>query len=295
MISVLVCSVKPSLYQQLARNIEQTIGVGYELLYYDNRESKKGLSEVYNLLARQARFEVLCFVHEDVIFTTNNWGEILLRLFSQRDIGVVGVAGSKYKSAAFSGWYTGQKEYDCANIVHRFVDHEEKIYLNPDFGTSQQEVVCADGVFICARKEVWEIIKFDEVGLKGFHFYDMDFTLRAAKVCKVVVSYEIDMIHITNGGDFGDKWAEVLFVYHERYKHLLPFTISANIPPKVELRITKVNLDFLKTHAISFKNKIKWIMLQELYRYPGLYYGIVKFFVYRPLHLKVIHNLIRSK
>src|SRR5690349_17422997 len=102
MISILVCSVKPGLYQQLAVNIEETIGIDYELLCFDNRKANKGICEVYNLLAAKAKYNLLLFVHEDVLFKTNNWGQILSRIFFENEIGVVGIAGCKYKSLKFS-------------------------------------------------------------------------------------------------------------------------------------------------------------------------------------------------
>ena len=76
MISVLICSADNSLLNQVKANIEQTIGVEHEILFFDNLE-KKGICEVYNSLAAQAKFSYLCFVHEDILFQTLNWGLLL--------------------------------------------------------------------------------------------------------------------------------------------------------------------------------------------------------------------------
>ena len=54
----------------------------------------------------------------------------------------------------------------------------ESICLQPNRENVLEEVVCLDGVFICSRKEVWQQSKFNDADLKGFHFYDIDFSLK---------------------------------------------------------------------------------------------------------------------
>jgi hypothetical protein len=293
MVSILVCSVRPYLYQQLAKNVEDTIGVDYEILSYDNRQTKKGLCEVYNLLAADAKFDLLCFVHEDIIFTTLNWGKVLVRLFSKNNVGVLGVAGSKYKSKTFSGWFTGVPELDCCNIIHQFPEgRQEAIFFQPTANSVLEDVVCLDGVFICSTSKVWRDLRFDSENITGFHFYDIDFSIRAAKKYRVAVSYEIDMIHFTVGGDYGDSWVRSAFEYHLGNKDILPFT-NQKVAPDTEVLLAKRNVDLLKTFPISLNNKFKWVWLQKLWLYPKCYYDILKFFLYRPLGLKYVHNLFK--
>src|SRR5688500_17425788 len=98
MISVLICSINPEFLNRVTANIHRTIGVPFEIISYDNRNVKKGICEVYNILAEKACYPYLCFAHEYIILTTENWGEKIANIFSRReDIGVIGVAGSKYK------------------------------------------------------------------------------------------------------------------------------------------------------------------------------------------------------
>ena len=293
MISVLVCSLRPDLLQQLSDNISKTIGVTYEIIAFDNKLEKKGLAEVYNILGERAKFDILCFLHEDILITTQNWGSILLQLFSKKNVGAVGVAGSKYKSAVCSGWFTGQKEFDCANITHRLPKTEEKIYLNPLPGTLMQEVVCLDGVFICTRKPIWTQIRFDEKRLKGFHLYDIDFSIRVSRILTSLVTYEIDIVHITKGGDFTNVWMEYTIQYHREHQAELPFTKDQIKPSRTEAKIALATLDVLKNYSISLKNKTRWIIVQNLYRFPNLYYGILKFLVYRPFGLRRIHKFFK--
>ena len=98
MISVLICSNNPGLLTQVTNNITTTIGTEFEILHFDNREPKKGLCEVYNELASCANFPYICFLHEDVLFQTHEWGKKLNEIFLQNEnTGLIGIAGSKYK------------------------------------------------------------------------------------------------------------------------------------------------------------------------------------------------------
>jgi hypothetical protein len=134
MISIIVCSVNPELARKLELNIADKIGVPCEINVIDNSKNSRSITEVYNEGAAKSQFDVLVFVHEDVAFQTSNWGKLVLKLFHENDdLGVIGIAGAKYKSKAHSGWYTGVSEFDCCNVTH--VDRtgkHQKIFLNPD-------------------------------------------------------------------------------------------------------------------------------------------------------------------
>lgn len=296
MISIVICSVNPYDLYRIRESIMSTIGSEYELLIWDNRATNKGLCEVYNLMAERARYEYVIFLHEDLLFDTHNWGETIISIFSkQPDVGVIGVAGSKYKSDSFSGWYTGIQEFDCANITHRYSHGDESQYLSPGGNQFIEEVVCLDGVFICVRKSIWQQIKFDQDNLKGFHFYDIDFTLSIAKICTIVVTYSVKIIHITKGGDFGNKWVDIAIDYHLLMKDILPYTKLTKLPMNISCRISKTWLDVLKNYDISWRNKWRWIINQKLYSHPHLFYSILKFILYKPLGLKVIQKTVKKK
>ncbi|CAN5411054.1 hypothetical protein BH20BAC1_BH20BAC1_19600 [soil metagenome] len=296
MISVIICSTNPDLLQQVSESIKQTIGTSYEILVRDNRKKNEGICEVYNQLALQAIYPYLCFVHEDVIFETTDWGNRALSVFKDFPAtGLLGIAGCKYKSSFYSGWFSGIKAIDCANYIHQYPTKEEKVCLSPEPGISIQETVCIDGVFMFVSRNIWSAIKFNENALKGFHFYDIDFSLRAAKKCKVFVTYNILLRHITFGGDYSDNWMQTAIDYHKTVNHELPFsTININ-QRKADLQIIRNTLDSLKNYKIRIENKFNWVISQKLYLYPSVYYSVLKFFLYQPLGLKRIHQLLKSK
>ncbi len=263
MISVIICSIDKVLAQQVQKNIADTIGVVWEAIIIHNTASPKSLTHIYNLGAAKAQYDILCFVHEDILFQTQNWGVKLLACFrDDAGIGLIGIAGSKYKSKTPSGWFTGIADIECCSITH--VDdkgNHQRIYSNPAPGSLMQEVKVLDGVLLCCKKKVWEEVKFDEVLLKDFHLYDLDFSFRVAEKYKVIVTFEIDLVHLTQGGSFGNKWLEYTLLWHKKMQPKLPASTSEfnSKASEFENTILKRWLIRLKHEDISFSNQLKWL------------------------------------
>ena len=94
MISVLICSVKPLLLEKVTENIHNTIGVPHEIIFKDNRTENSGVCKVYNELASKSKYDKLCFIHEDVVLKTEDWGKKLIKLFEEdKSVGLIGLAG----------------------------------------------------------------------------------------------------------------------------------------------------------------------------------------------------------
>jgi Glycosyltransferase like family len=296
MISVLICSINPVLLHQVINNITDTIGTEFEIIHFDNRAARKSICEVYNELAFKANYQYLCFLHEDVLFTTHGWGAIINETFLRyTDIGLIGIAGSKYKSKYCSGWFSGAKALDCARYIHQYRHAIEYVEFSPDDTRTLQEVVCIDGVLMCCTKEIMRTTPFNADLLKGFHFYDIDLSLRIARNHTVAVTYEIELTHITGGGDYGNNWIAEAINFHQAMDNKLPYSKIPVDAWTVDQKVVKSALDFLKNYNISLKNKVKWISTQKLYLHSVFYYSILKFFLYRPLRLRYIHNLFRQK
>ena len=179
MLSLLVCSVRPDFLERMKRSVESTIGIEHEWVVADNRNTGKGICQVYNELAAEARFPFLLFLHEDVSFETADWGPRLIDHFTTNpNLGLVGLAGANVKSSSISGWYTADPSHDRYHIRHRLPTHSEQMHRIPDEAQDLFPVVCLDGVFLCCRRTVWSSSRFDEKNIQGFHFYDLDFSMR---------------------------------------------------------------------------------------------------------------------
>lgn len=269
MISVIICSINKTLAAQVQQNIAETIGVIWELIIIDNTINPKGITEVYNQGAAVSKYEILCFVHEDVLFTTKNWGKILIDTFTNDSrLGLIGVAGSKYKSRVPSGWFSGIAAIDCCNITHLDnINNRQMMYYNPDESKLIQEVVVLDGVLLVCPKRVWQEVKFDHEILKGFHLYDLDFSFRVAEKYKVAVLYSIHLVHLTQGGSFGNQWLNYTLLWHKKMKHRLPvITNDCTINKKeVDSVIIKKWLIRLKHESITTIHQFKWLLRVKIW------------------------------
>lgn len=262
MFSIIICSIHPLYLKQLRINIEESIGQPYEIIVWDNRTAKKGLCEVYNMLAAKAIYPYLCFIHEDILLPINQWGSRLVNLFEQeKSLGLIGISGSKYKSKTLSGTATGILEYDRLEILHQNAKKETvTLFSNPSH-SELEYTVTMDGVFLITRKTVWQEFPFNETLLKGFHLYDLDFSFRIQQKYRIAVLFGTGLTHLTEGGSFGDQWVEDTIRWH-RSNHLsLPVStdVSESEMRALESKIRKKWLFRLRTEKISFKNKLRWI------------------------------------
>ncbi|HEV7378700.1 MAG TPA: glycosyltransferase, partial [Dyadobacter sp.] len=205
MISVIICSVNLEDLQKVTINVAETIGVEHEIIVFDNRVAGRGICEVYNEGIAKAKYGILCFMHEDITLLTANWGKNVLDTFQQdQQIGVVGVAGGGYKALAPTGWYCLEFEnphISFQNIIQGYkrTDIEDVHAFHNPYNERLSEVVCVDGVWFCARKEVTQMHGFDEKLLRGFHGYDLDFCLNIFGKHKIVVTYDVLMRHESEG------------------------------------------------------------------------------------------------
>lgn len=296
MISLIICSINKMYVQALQQNIQEYIGVEHEWLIWDNTNQQLGLCEVYNRMAEKSKYPYLCFLHEDVLIETPLWGKLLVDICAKNDeIGLVGVAGGKYKSNLFSGWYSGGKDLDYFSVIHRVNNIDERLFTPEHWEKQEMEVATIDGIFMFCKKNIWQSTRFNDQLLKRFHYYDIDFSLRVALVHKVVVTNRLHLIHCTKGGDFGDKWVDETIVFHQASKKYLPFSVKENVQKDLNILVARYWLDWLKNMKISMANRVRWVRLQGLYKYPLLWYSIVKFMLYKPLSLEVIHRVFKSK
>ncbi|MBS3155733.1 hypothetical protein J4413_00665 [Candidatus Woesearchaeota archaeon] len=222
MISIIVCSKDKTLLEGLNGNVEKTIGCEFEILGIDNKIGNS-ICYVYNEGVKKAKYPYLCFVHEDVRFLTENWGRKVVEKLENNEVGVLGVAGSSLMPEN-GMWFSVKKPFVMGRVVH-VVNGKERL---DRYGSIREdgEVVVLDGLFLACRKEVGEKFLFDEE-LDGFHFYDVDFSLRVSKELKNIVTYDILLKHFS-GGKKDESYERLRKKFIE--KHSLPYTKLEKIP-----------------------------------------------------------------
>ncbi len=226
MISIIICSRTQAISNDLFENIKNTVGCDYELVVIDNSENIYSIFEAYNLGIEQSKGDYLCFAHDDILFHTKGWGETIKRIFKDNDLmGLLGVAGAKFKTKAPSPWWNTPENLKVMNIIQHFRDGKIETQSFGFQNETRQEVVTIDGLFMVSKKE--NNILFNSE-IQGFHNYDLNLSFECIqKGYKIVVTNEILIEHFSTGS-INESWVESAFIIHKAYENILPLDISLN-------------------------------------------------------------------
>ncbi|MDC1505580.1 glycosyltransferase family protein [Winogradskyella sp.] len=226
MLSIIICSVQKDLLSTVKQNITKTVGCTYEVIDIDNALNKYSIAEAYNLGAKKATYKNLLFIHEDVAFHTQNWGEALVNLLQQTDIGLIGISGVTYKTQHPVTWSMVPQKYYRINAIQRWKSGRTEKIIQKDHDTKPySEVVVIDGVFMAMRLDVWQNQPFDEDHIKGFHLYDMDQSLKIGKSYKIVVTHAILVEHFSQGST-NAIWIKESLKWHKAKASHLPLSVK---------------------------------------------------------------------
>ncbi|SOC78582.1 Glycosyltransferase like family protein [Salinimicrobium sediminis] len=213
MITIIISSVKDGLFFSLEENIKKTIGnITYEIIRINN-PGIMSIGVAYNKGAKKAKFNHLLFIHEDIKFLQNNWGLELLQIHnSNENIGIIGLAGGTKKFLLPTGFESG-----IYQLKHNFIPRNEKQATNFFSKNELRQVKTLDGVFLSLTRKRWEELKFSEE-IEGFHFYDLDISLRASENFENFVTSRIPIIHYSLG-KFDNMWIRSSINFHKRKYH----------------------------------------------------------------------------
>lgn len=283
MISIIICSRSPELNTKFSQNIEETIGCHYELIVIDNSGNNYSIFEAYNLGIQKSTGTYWCFIHEDILFHTQNWGLKLLEIFKDDlKIGLLGFAGAKIKTKMPSGWWDCPNEVKNINILQHFPDKDKEIvYMGWQNENQIEEVAVIDGVFMFAKKE--ENIFFNREDL-GFHNYDLYLSAIYNKFNFKVVAINSVLIEHFSIGNLNSKWLESAYVFYKKYSNLFPINKS------------KLNSDEIK--KIELLNGLKFIekLIKEgeIRKAFLLWFYIFKIRPFSKYHWRLLFELLTS-
>lgn len=188
MISIIICTRKSDIASTLKENIQNTIGCEYELVVIDNSDNRHSIFTAYNEGVRRAKGDILCFMHDDILYHTNGWGPIIQKHFQDDpEIGLIGVAGSHINAKSPIYWSNSPfiSEHNLHNDNGSIIECFHHKYYN-EKGIA--EVASVDGMCFLFRKELFDSIRFDNITYQGFHAYDMDICMQVHQTgYKVVV------------------------------------------------------------------------------------------------------------
>jgi hypothetical protein len=292
MLSIIICSIRPELSENLRKNIDETIGIEHEIIIFDNREFRYGICKVYNSCAEKARYPFLCFLHEDVFIHTMNWGREICNFLKNEEVGVVGFAGGLVKSSMPSLWGT-TNEYSRMY----FIDGPEKsghfFNLNPQ-NESYARVLCLDGFCMFVSKVVWGGNLFDENTFRKFHSYDVDFTFSVARRLKNYVCYTISITHFSKG-NFNDLWLHENEKFIDKWRDELPCSIlplSSSELQRVDNHVLYNFLRFMINRNFPVVSVNKYLrMYFDATKVNRQYFKII----FKYLFYRLLFNLKKSK
>ena len=226
MISVIICSRTADISQELKDNIAATIGCEYELCVIDNSHNEYNIFSAYNEGVCRSTGDILCFMHEDIVFHSENWGEMLHNHFEQfPQTGAVGVLGGHYLPKRPCYWLEPRKE--SANYIQGGV-REEQYYtrriLHQQYRKPRTFVAALDGVFIAMPKCMFtkELVRWDDQTFNGFHFYDADMCMQVHKAgYNVEIVWDIVLEH-RNKSEFNQDFISARLVWFKKWENSLP-------------------------------------------------------------------------
>ncbi|WP_313360329.1 glycosyltransferase [Empedobacter sp.] len=264
MLSLIVSSYQQHYFEQFSENVKATIGddFEYEIIQQWN-PSVMGICEAYNKGAEKAKFDNLLFVHEDILFETKDWGSILIDYLKSDNVGCIGLAGANYIPNTPSPWWVIEG-YANSHLSH-FNKKTNKRY-NYTFEAKENGLLNSkiiDGVFIAVKKTVWKKVKFNE-GLKGFHGYDIGFSIAVSQIKQNYILNKISLVHYSSG-NLSKEWLESVikaYSFVEKAK--------TKIDNKLELVCFNYFADQLRYLGFAMSDKTEYLNQFISYKKLGL-------------------------
>lgn len=221
-ISCIICSRNRDISARLRENISETINHDYEIVIIDNSKQQYSIFSAYNEGVRRAKGDILCFMHEDILFHSNNWGEEVCKRFTDASVGIIGVLGTQFLPDTPSAWWwTGCRVGYVLQSLNGDIG-TNNTYVNGDPVNTDVDAVVVDGLWFCVRKELFDKISFDEVTFKSFHCYDHDICMQALQQGKrIIIDHNIVIEHASLG-NVGKEFISQLHLFYDKWEKSFP-------------------------------------------------------------------------
>lgn len=203
--------------------IEKSCGLkGVEVIPFEN-PGTHSLTEAYNIILEQSTNDIVVLCHDDIRVKTKKWGQKIMNHFNNSDYGIIGVAGTYDYAKSGQWWEDRLSMVGTVNHKHPQTNKEYPSRYSANVGDNIIPVVALDGVFMVVSKSR---LKYNfDTNIKGFHFYDVDFTLgnhlqgvNVGCITNVrILHYSVGMTNQeweNNRVSFANKWADYLPCNH---------------------------------------------------------------------------------
>jgi hypothetical protein len=194
-VSVVICSNRPERFARVSAQYRDLLKeVPHEIVGVHDARS---LCEGYNRGLRTAKGELVAFSHDDVWIVSQDFAAKLYAGLAQAD--VLGVAGSDWLSGPT--WYDSGAAHTHGQIAHPAEGGGGwQVAVYGVRARLAHGIEALDGVMFAARREIAARVGFDEQRFDGWHFYDLDFSFRAAQMgCRLAVRNDLLLCHDSRG------------------------------------------------------------------------------------------------
>ncbi len=217
MITVVYCTKESK--PQHREHIIKTSGIDKTIEVIEIINNGEGLTRPYNRGLQQAKYDIIVYMHNDVIIETDNWGKKILKHFEENpEYGILGLAGTTDIPESGKWWEDRSKMVGIVNHKHEGKKWESKYSMSR--GSELNDVVIVDGLFFAIHKD--RIKNTFNENFTGFHFYEVDFVFsNYLKGVKVGVMFDVRVTHLSIGMT-NEEWEKSRLQFAEIYKENLP-------------------------------------------------------------------------
>lgn len=233
MISIIICNRKHLIDLSLQKNIQNTVGVGYEIVTIDNAQGEYNIFQAYNEGVRRAKGDILCFMHDDILFQSNNWGALVEDLFKKNEeMGALGVAGGHIMYNCPCSWWDSNITSTHVFTLDPAGNLDESLHREYVDNMTTAEVASIDGLWMCIRRNLFDTIHFDDKTYSGFHCYDSDICMQILMAgYQIMVTYDINILH-KGKGNLNEQYYQSLELWHNKWHDYLPVARGLSITNK---------------------------------------------------------------
>src|SRR5688572_18782910 len=162
--SFIICSIDAAKFEAVTRAIGQRMaGEPHEII---GIHDARGICEGYNRGAARAVGERLVFCHDDIDLLGDDFSRRLAAGLAAYDL--IGVAGTDKLVAA--SWLSAGPPHIFGQVAHVLTDPGGG-YMIDQYGIPRRVIdrgiQALDGLFLAARRAVWERLRFDEETFGG--------------------------------------------------------------------------------------------------------------------------------
>lgn len=285
MLSIIVCTRNKTLSKAFTENISSTVGTDFELIPIDNSWNDYSIFSAYNAGFAKSKFPYLCFVHDDVLFHSENWGVKVIAHLQSPGIGIIGLAGGDLVTRVPASWSTLISMSE--NIIKSDKTGRKKTVIAqnpPNYNGIRRSAILLDGVFMCMTRKLFEKIKFDEQ-FTGFHGYDFDISIQSTiSGYSNYVIYDVNLEHFSRGKTDKNYYQNLIAVF-KKWEKYLPL-VGENISPEEYQKVGSIEKE--KLYQLTKKLIRKGFSTNEIIKQITYYANLTGFTkAYKNLTIKV--------